>query len=446
MQNWKFAINSIMGHKMRSFLTMLGIIIGVMSVVVIVALGSGMSNAFTDVLGGAQQDVSLFYSHKRSKNGDGVMTYQEMRDDAESGNGDETVSTEEEPQIQEVWVKQAVNDISGIDNYYVTNNTTATVNYGKKKADNIPITGINSTYFTVKKYQIVAGRTLKSNDYQTFARVVLLDTKLADILFGGADKALNQIVQLGSNNYRVIGVYKDPNETRNRLANMNNGNLLMANTQLAAEYNVAEIMNVVVHVKKLDDVLKDGSAAARLMTKLSGVREGEYQMFDQASQLAAIQSQVAIVQVVFGAIAGIALLVGGIGVMNIMLVSVTERTREIGLRKALGATRGNILMQFVIESMVLTAIGGLIGLALAALIVASIGHSLDAFFGAPPTITTVSAVGSVLFLQLSGLFSVFCRLIRLLNWIRSNPCVMNKKTVFYSMRKNGKKLQQLLIF
>ena len=244
---------------------------------------------------------------------------------------------------------------------------------------------------------------MKSNDYQTFARVVLLDTKLADILFGGADKALNQIVQLGSNNYRVIGVYKDPNETRNRLANMNNGNLLMANTQLAAEYNVAEIMNVVVHVKKLDDVLKDGSAAARLMTKLSGVREGDYQMFDQASQLAAIQSQVAIVQVVFGAIAGIALLVGGIGVMNIMLVSVTERTREIGLRKALGATRGNILMQFVIESMVLTAIGGLIGLALAALIVASIGHSLDAFFGAPPTITTVSAVGSVLFSATIGI-------------------------------------------
>lgn len=403
MQNWKFAINSIMGHKMRSFLTMLGIIIGVMSVMVIVALGSGMSRAFTDVLGGAQQDVSIFYSHKRSKNGDGVRSYQEMREDADSGNSDETVSTEVEPEIKEAWVKQAVNEISGIDNYYVTNNTTATVNYGKKKADKIPIIGINSTYFTVKKFQIVAGRILTANDYQTFARVVLIDTKLADILFGGADKALNQIVQLENNNYRVIGVYKDPNETRNRLANMNNGNLLMANTQLAVEYNAAEIMNVVVHVKKLDNVLKDGSAAARLMTKLSGVKEGEYQMLDQAGQLASIQSQIAIVQIVFGAIAGIALLVGGIGVMNIMLVSVTERTREIGLRKALGATRGNILMQFVIESMVLTAIGGLIGLALAALIVASIGHNLDSFFGAPPTITTVSAVGSVFFSATIGI-------------------------------------------
>lgn len=133
MQNWKFAINSIMGHKMRSFLTMLGIIIGVMSVMVIVALGSGMSKAFTDVLGGAQQDVSIFYSHKRSKNGDGVRSYQEMREDADSGNSDETVSTEVEPEIKEAWVKQAVNEISGIDNYYVTNNTTATVNYGKKK-------------------------------------------------------------------------------------------------------------------------------------------------------------------------------------------------------------------------------------------------------------------------------------------------------------------------
>ena len=121
MQNWKFAINSIMGHKMRSFLTMLGIIIGVMSVMVIVALGSGMSKAFTDVLGGAQQDVSIFYSHKRSKNGDGVISYQEMREDADSGNSDETVSTEVEPEIKEAWVKQAVNEISGIDNYYVTN-------------------------------------------------------------------------------------------------------------------------------------------------------------------------------------------------------------------------------------------------------------------------------------------------------------------------------------
>ena len=400
MQNWKFAINSIMGHKMRSFLTMLGIIIGVMSVMVIVALGSGMSKAFTDVLGGDQQDVSIFYSHKRSKNGDGVRSYQEMREDADSGNSDETVSTEVEPEIKEAWVKQAVNEISGIDNYYVTNNTTATVNYGKKKADKIPIIGINSTYFTVKKFQIVAGRILTANDYQTFARVVLIDTKLADILFGGADKALNQIVQLENNNYRVIGVYKDPNETRNRLANMNNRNLLMANTQLAVEYNAAEIMNVVVHVKKLDNVLKDGSAAARLMTKLSGVKEGEYQMLDQAGQLASIQSQIAIVQIVFGAIAGIALLVGGIGVMNIMLVSVTERTREIGIRKALGAKTKNILFQFLIESSILSLIGGLIGIVVGL----GIGKLGAILAKVDLKINIPIIVGAVIFSSLVGMF------------------------------------------
>lgn len=109
-------------------------------------------------------------------------------------------------------------------------------------------------------------------------------------------------------------------------------------------------------------------------------------------------------QLVFGSIAGIALLVGGIGVMNIMLVSVTERTREIGLRKALGATRGNILSQFMIESMVLTSIGGMIGLSLAYLIVAAIGHSLDALFGGPPTVSLSAGIGSILFSATIGIF------------------------------------------
>ena len=404
MQNLKFALSSIMGHKMRSFLTMLGIIIGVMSVVVVVALGAGMGKAFEDILGSDRQNVQLFYSPRASKDGSGVATAQDLQEEASSGNIDDTTVTSDPPEIQENWLKEIVNTIPGIDGYYATNSTNGTVSYNTKKVDNIPITGINSTYFKNKKYEIVAGRELTANDYQQYARVVLVDTKLAERLFNNADAALNKVIEVGENRYRIVGVYKDPDEARNRILSLTNGNMLMTNTQVSAEYGNPEITDVVVHVKDLDRVLEDGSAAARQLTKLSGIHSGEYQMVDMASQLAQVQSQVLMMQLVFGSIAGIALLVGGIGVMNIMLVSVTERTREIGLRKALGATRGNILSQFMIESMVLTSIGGMIGLSLAYLIVAAIGHSLDALFGGPPTVSLSAGIGSILFSATIGIF------------------------------------------
>lgn len=403
MQNFKFAISSIMGHKMRSFLTMLGIIIGVMSVVVVVALGAGMGKAFEDLLGNDRQNVQLFYSPKASKNGSGIITAQELQEEATNGDVDDSQTVTETPVLQESWLQEIVNTNPGIDGYYATNNASGTVTYNKTKVDNIPITGINATYFANKKYEIVAGRELFSADYQQYARVVLLDTKLAERLFASADNALNKIIEIGENRYRVIGVYKDPDETRNRVLSLTDGNLLMTNTQVAAEYGVPEIGNAVVHVKDLDKVLEDGSAAARQLTKLSGIHNGEYQIIDMASQLAQVQSQVLVVQIVFGSIAGIALLVGGIGVMNIMLVSVTERTREIGLRKALGATRRNILSQFMIESMVLTSIGGLIGLGLAYVIVSAIGHSLDALFGGPPTVSLGAGIGAIVFSATIGI-------------------------------------------
>ncbi|ABP89483.1 ABC-type antimicrobial peptide transport system, permease component [Streptococcus suis 05ZYH33] len=114
---------------------------------------------------------------------------------------------------------------------------------------------------------------------------------------------------------------------------------------------------------------KLGRAAADYLTKATGLKEARYEIYDMSAMLEEFKSQMSGVTLFIGAVAGISLLVGGIGVMNIMLVSVTERTREIGLRKALGATRGNILIQFLIEAMVLTTLGGAIGLAIAQTIV-----------------------------------------------------------------------------
>ncbi|HHT7773190.1 TPA: ABC transporter permease, partial [Streptococcus suis] len=147
------------------------------------------------------------------------------------------------------------------------------------------------------------------------------------------------------------------------------GNAVMTNTQLAAETGMKENSQIFVHVEDVTRATEVGQAAADYLTKATGLKEARYEIYDMSAMLEEFKSQMSGVTLFIGAVAGISLLVGGIGVMNIMLVSVTERTREIGLRKALGATRGNILIQFLIEAMVLTTLGGAIGLAIAQTIV-----------------------------------------------------------------------------
>lgn len=299
--------------------------------------------------------------------------------------------------VKEVQLEQVAKQTPGIDSYFVTNSLTSSISLQKKTVKNVNITGASQGYFKAKKLEMLTGRSLQDNDYKNFSRVIVIDQMVAKKLFETNGDALNQVVTVGNNDCRVIGVYKNTDTAIGSSGEI--GTALVANIQLAAENNTDPIGQICFHVT---DVKNSSSVAKDVTKRLTHLSQGdnrEYKLADMSSALDQVNTIIGIITTVVGDISAISLLVGVISVMNIMLVSVTEWTREIGLRNVLGAICRKILTQFLIDSMVLTILGGLIGLGFAALVVGPIGNAMDL----KATVSLGVAMGSIAFSEAIGI-------------------------------------------
>lgn len=192
----------------------------------------------------------------------------------------------------------------------------------------------------------------------------MLDTEARKKYFKENEPVIGEIIEFAGNPYKVVGIYESVIPEAYRYGD---GEALMPRTLVAMMFGGYEVEQVSIMAENPDTLVETGYMAAQKLTELKELEDGEYTTWDMEEFEEEYNTFLNVITLFISSIAGISLLVGGIGVMNIMLVSVTERTREIGLRKAIGATRGRILFQFLIESVTITSLGGLIGIGIAVL-------------------------------------------------------------------------------
>lgn len=338
----KLALLSLRTNKIRSFLTMLGIIIGVSSVILLVSIGSGLQEYITTQFQSLGANTIFIMPGKVDlKNvqtaGQSMMTSKlETSDVADLTHGS-SVITEVSPAVAGV----------GLISYRGKTISTETA-------------GVWENYFSIQNFEPASGDIIRQTDVERSRKVIVLGDKPATDLFGDTDP-VGQWVTLGDIRYQVKG----------RLVAKGGGGAMGANiddhafipyTTALRQFSFTKPQMIVIKVT--DQKAVDEATADVERVLLRRLKPDDFTVMQQTQLLSTITQFLSVITVALGGIAAISLLVGGIGIMNIMLVSVTERTREIGLRKAVGATPRDILTQFLIEAVILSLFGGIIGIAL----------------------------------------------------------------------------------
>ena len=358
IENIRLAFQGIWSHKLRSVLTMLGIIIGIAAIITIVSTIEGTNEQIKENLIGAGNNVVTV-----ELNQDGY-TYDMSWNSLPQGVA--TITEETRQELTEIRGAQQVS-------LYTVRNYADQLFYQNTQF-NGQIYGIDPYFLSVYGYQVKSGRGFTQDDYDHFRKVALVDANTVSSLFGGVSP-VGKTVELKGDVYTVVGVvdlietFTPTINTLNEYwlyADTSGGSLFIPSAVWPTAFQFDEPQNVIIRVENTDVMATVGQEAAEILTGrqiLDSESSFDYRSQDMLEQAQQLQSMSESTNTQLVWIASISLLVGGIGVMNIMLVSVTERTSEIGLKKAIGAKKRRIRMQFLTEAAVLTSLGGIIGVA-----------------------------------------------------------------------------------
>ena len=358
LQSFKMALRSIWGNKMRSFLTMLGIIIGVASVIILVSLVNAYMSYMTDSfasMGVNQMTVRVTNIDSRSVDDEEMYGfYEEHRD----------VFAQMSPQVT----------------------ISTTVKHGTDSLSSASVGGYSEEYLDLKGYELETGRNIQYSDLVSRQKVCVIGYFVAHELYGSPEKALGETLKIGGSAFKIVGVAERQDDDELEEGGTDDF-VWMPYTVAVKMSRNASIGSYVFATKDVSDTDTCKNLLDAFLMEIFKT-DDLYRIMANSEMLDSLNEQIAMMSAMLGGIAGISLLVAGVGVMNIMLVSVTERTREIGIRKSLGAKKRVIMQQFVIEAAVTSSIGGLIGILVGAVATRLVGQAMG--ISASPTLGAVA--------------------------------------------------------
>ena len=390
-ENIRLSFKGIFAHKMRSFLTMLGIIIGIASIIAIVSTIKGTNE---------QIEKNLIGS------GDNSVTVSLYQDDSEywmdNGlpQGVPVVNNDVKKQLEEIDHCEGVTLYRSRSVYDAVYHLNASLSGGYVK-------GIESDYLEKAGYTIKEGRGITDDDNKKYRQVALLDENTAQALFN-SDDPIGQTIEINGIPFKVVGLCVSKEQFEPNIESMNDyymysqnqsGTVYIPTETWPLVYQFDEPQNVLLKADSTGNMTQVGKEAADILNASVTSDSVKYQAQDLMEQAKQIQQLSQSTNTMLIWIAAISLLVGGIGVMNIMLVTVTERTSEIGLKKAIGARKKTIMMQFLTEAVVLTSLGGVLGV-ITGILLAKLISFLN---GTPVAISAGASIFSVVFSMLIGI-------------------------------------------